>query len=264
MDIELGRRRLLDTSGDQKVTVLRQVLRPHPDRFFGPFLWDGEHFVVGCQQDRRAVEGLDPNQVAYEAMAEHFSDRGPSAGSCENPDLPVDEPNPLLVPGRFAPRLLEQVRDPREALVGGDPRIGMEAKHTPEVAPREEDGPRARPAPEHVLLPEVWEEGRNPRVAAHLAHREAVLQAVHVAVPRAQGAVAEGLQGLLHLLPQTALLVRPQVRGGEVAVGEDEPTAPVDFKGDGPGRKQHSPTSRLRTRSQTRRRGTEPHRPSYR
>src|SRR3990172_4888012 len=67
----------------------------------------------------------------------------------------------------------------------------MKTEDAAEVAPGEEDRPRAVPPPEAVLLTEVGEVARHARVAAGLADRGLPLEPVDPAVPRAGDAGGE-------------------------------------------------------------------------
>src|SRR5215218_6758660 len=59
------------------------------------------------------------------------------------------------------------------------------AEHTAQVAAGEEDRPRAVPAPQAVLLPEMGKVGRDHGLAADGAQPIVVGQTVHLAQPRA-------------------------------------------------------------------------------
>src|SRR5262249_22034657 len=91
-----------------------------------------------------------------------------------------------------------------------------------QVAPAEEDGAGAVPAAEYVLLAEVVKGRGDARVAARLADGEAVRQAIHLAVARAEPARPEGLERLADLLPEPPRLVGGEVGGDELPGGDDE------------------------------------------
>ena len=65
------------------------------------------------------------------------------------------------------------------------------AENAPQIAVAEEDRPRAVPISQTVLFAEMREEAGDQCVAARLARRPALLEAVHAAVARADAAIGE-------------------------------------------------------------------------
>src|SRR5207247_2707339 len=96
----------------------------------------------------------------------------------------------------------------------------------------------------HVFLAEVMEVRRHARGASHFADGEFVFQAVHPAIPRAQGAAAERLERLVDLLLEAPLLVGLQVCGREIPPGHDEASVTVDLRWHAAIREQHHGTPR--------------------
>jgi len=98
---------------------------------------------------------------------------------------------------------------------------------------------RAAPTAEHILLAEVREKGRDPRVAPHPADREAILEAVNPTVTRAEGAAPERFEGLVDLLPKASPLIRAEIGGEELRGGDQEPTVALDLGWDLPRNRTH-------------------------
>src|SRR5262245_11946116 len=122
-------------------------------------------------------------------------------------------------------------------------RLEVLAEDAAKVAPGEEDGARPLPAAEDVLLAEVGEVGGDPRVAGGLADGEPAVEAVDLAVARAERADAECLQCLVDLLAQAARLPGLEIGGDELAGGGQIPAATVDLPGNRPKRSRlHEPS----------------------
>ena len=101
---------------------------------------------------------------------------------------------------------------PSDALLRDVPVL---AKHAAQVAPGEEDGARAAPAAQRVLLAVVGAVARHHRPLSGPAHRAlAGRQAIHVAVAGAQVAIRQVAPGLAHAALQLA--------GGERQIGRLE------------------------------------------
>jgi hypothetical protein len=79
--------------------------------------------------------------------------------------------------------------------VSDDTHLKVLAEHAAQVTSAEEYGARPTRPPQAVFLAEVWKMTADAQVTDGAADRELVSQAVDVATPRAERAVAESAQG---------------------------------------------------------------------